>query len=186
MSNAATQLFPYVRFEEYLADEQTSDTKHEWVDGVVYAMSRGTPEHGRLTAAIIGELRSLLSNECVVYSPDTMLYIAESRFSTYADAMVVCGPLATVRVAKLGEAVTNPTLLVEVLSDSTEKYDRGEKFARYMAIPSLQEYVLIAQNERRIEVFRRPERGHWIHETVEAGGVLQLHGRSLEVDAIYR
>jgi Uma2 family endonuclease len=168
-----------------LEAEEHSDTKHEWLDGVVYAMSRGTPEHGRLSAAIAGELRAALKGDCVVYSSDTMIYVAETRFATYADAIVVCGPLATYRVAKLGEAVTNPTLIVEVLSDSTEKYDRGEKFAHYMRIASHAEYVLVAQNERRIEVFRRPEHGHWAHEIAEAGQSITLHGRAIQVDAVY-
>ena len=114
-----------------------------------------------------------------------MLYIAETKFSTYADAVVVCGSLATFRVAKLGEAITNPTLLVEVLSESTEKYDRGEKFAHYMNIASLKEYVLVSQEERRIEVFRRPERGHWSFEVAKAGETLNLHGRPISIDAVY-
>ena len=114
-----------------------------------------------------------------------MLYVAETRFSTYADAIVVCGPLATYRVARLGEAITNPTLVVEVLSESTEKYDRGEKFSHYMRMPSVEQYVLVSQEERRIEVFRRPDRGHWLFEVAKAGEALTLHGRPISVDAVY-
>ena len=114
-----------------------------------------------------------------------MLHVAETKFSTYADAVVVCGPLATYRVAKLGEAIVNPTLLVEVLSESTEKYDRGEKVAHYMKIAAMQEYVLVSQEERRIEVFRRPERGHWAFDVAKAGESLTLHGRAISVDAVY-
>ncbi len=97
----------------------------------------------------------------------------------------MCGPLVTYRVAKLGEAIINPTLVVEVLSESTEKYDRGEKFSHYMKLPSLQEYVLVAQDERRIEVFRRPERGHWAFEVATAGQSLLLHGQPISIDAVY-
>ena len=176
---------PYVSFEAFLEAEEKSDTRHEWLDGVVYDMSRGTPEHARLSAAIAGELRAALKDECVVYGSEAMLYVAETKFSTYADAIVVCGPLATYRVAKLGEAIINPTLIVEVLSESTEKYDRGEKFAHYMRIASVEEYVLVSQEERRIEVFRRPERGHWTFDTAKAGDTLAFHGRSISVDAIY-
>ena len=183
MSRAATE--PYMSFEAYLAAEQDSEAKHEWLDGVVYDMSRGTPEHGRLSAAIARELGVDLKGKCVVYSSDTMLYITETKFSTYADVVVVCDPLATYRVAKLGEAVTNPSLVVEVLSDSTEKYDRGEKFAHFMKVPSLRDYVLVAQTERRIEVFRRPDRGHWAHEIAYAGQSLLLHGKRIGVDAVY-
>ena len=175
----------YVPFEDFLEAEAKSDTRHEWFDGVVYDVSRGTPEHARISAAVAAELRAALQGECVVYGSEAMLYIAETKFSTYADAMIVCGPLATYRVAKLGEAIINPTLIVEVLSESTEKYDRGEKFAHYMRIASLEAYVLVSQDERRIEVFRRPERGHWIFDVARAGEALTLHGRSLSVDAVY-
>jgi Uma2 family endonuclease len=183
MANAPTA--SRVSFEAYLEAEGTSDIKHEWLDGVVYAMSRGTPEHGRLSAAIIGELRAALRGECTVYSSDTMLYVAETKLSTYSDAVVVCGALQTHRVAKLGEAVTNPTMLVEVLSESTEEYDRGEKFAHYMKIPTLEQYVLVAQDRRRIESLRRPERGHWIHDVAQSGERIALHGHAIEVDAVY-
>ena len=176
---------PYVTFEAFLQAEEKSETRHEWLDGIVYDMSRGTPEHARLSAAIAGELRAALKGECVVYGSEAMLYVAETKFSTYADAIVVCGPLATYRVAKLGEAIINPTLLVEVLAESTEKYDRGEKFAHYMRIGSLEQFVLVSQEERRIEVFRRPERGHWGFDVAKAGETLTLHGRPISVDAIY-
>ncbi|HWL89072.1 MAG TPA: Uma2 family endonuclease [Polyangiaceae bacterium] len=175
----------YVTLEAFWAAEETSETKHEWVDGVVYDMSRGSIEHGRLQAAVAAELRASLKGDCVAYGPDTMLYVAETKFATYADASIVCGALMTHRVAKLGEAITNPIILVEVLSDSTEKYDRGEKFAHYMRMSSLQEYVLVSQYERRIEVFRRPQRGRWIHEEAQAGQLLTIHGQEIRVDSIY-
>jgi Uma2 family endonuclease len=175
----------YVTFEAFLEAEEKSDMRHEWLDGVVYDMSRGTPEHARLSAAVAAELRAAMKGECVVYGSEAMLYVAETKFSTYADAIVVCGPLATYRVARLGEAIINPTLLVEVLSESTEKYDRGEKFAHYMRIASLEEYILVSQEEHRIEVFRRPERGHWIFEGARAGETLTLHDRAISVDAVY-
>ena len=175
----------YVTLEAFWEAEETSETRHEWLDGIVYDMSRGTIEHGRLTSAISAELRAALKGPCEVYSSEVMLYVAEAKFATYADALVVCGPLSTHRVATLGEAIPNPTLLVEVLSNSTESYDRGEKFARYMQIPSLEEYVLVSQHERRIEVFRRPTRGRWIHDVAREGEAVTLHGKAIQVDAVY-
>ncbi|WP_394820868.1 Uma2 family endonuclease [Pendulispora albinea] len=183
MANAVTP--SYVTLEAFWEAEETSESRHEWLDGVVYDMSRGTIEHARLIGSIVRILGNALLDECSVYSSEVMLYIAETKLATYADATVVCGPLATYRVAKLGEAITNPTLLVEVLSDRTEGYDRGEKFAYYMRISSLKEYVLVSQYERRIEVFRRPQRGRWIHEVAQAGQSLTLHGHAIEVDAVY-
>ena len=133
--------------------------KHEWCDGVVYAMYRGTPEHARLSAAIAGTLGGLLSGECTVYSSDAMLWIERANLSTYADATVVWGPLETKNVRtqrdgrrSLGEAIVNPTVVVEVLSESTERYDRDAKFQAYKQLPSLKEYVLVAQDEPLIEV----------------------------------
>jgi Uma2 family endonuclease len=199
---------PYVTFAEYLEAEQRSDLKHEWFNGAVYAMSRGTPEHARLSARIVRLLGNALPGDCEVYSSDMMLYLSEARLSTYADGTVVCGPLETITVKRngksLGEGVTNPTVIIEVLSESTERYDREEKFGYYRTLPSLQEYVLISQDEATIEVFRRPlassaargsslsstsdpsvARDRWDCERAGAGGTVTIHGCTLEVDAVY-
>jgi Uma2 family endonuclease len=191
---------PYVTFADYLEAEQRSDVKHEWFNGAVYAMSRGTPEHARLSARIVRLLGNALPADCEVYSSDMMLYVAEVKLSTYADASVVCGPLETITVKRngrsLGEAVTNPIVIVEVLSESTERYDREEKFGYFRTLPSLQEFVLVSQDERAIEVFRRPassssrpetpeSRERWECERAYAGGSVTIHGCTIEVDAVY-
>jgi Uma2 family endonuclease len=156
------------------------------VDGVVYAMPLGTPEHGRLTASVTIALGAL-PPDCRVYSSDTMLYVKAAELATYADVSVVCGPLESIAVRKngrsLGQAVTNPTVVIEVLSDSTERYDRDGKFNAYKALPSLREYVLISQEERRIEVFRRAD--GWAGEAKRAGEAVTVHGTPLDVDRIY-
>lgn len=153
-------LKPYVPFADYLEAEQRSDIKHEWFNGAIYAMSRGTPEHARLSARIVRLLGNALPEDCEVYSSDMMLYMAEVKLSTYADGSIVCGPLETITVKRngksLGEGVTNPVVIIEVLSESTERYDREEKFNYYRTLPSLQELVLVSQDEMAIEVFRRP------------------------------
>src|ERR1041384_4846770 len=109
---------PYVTFSVYLEAERSSDVKHEWFNGSVYAMSRGTPEHARLSASVIVQLGSALPRGCVVYTGDLMLYIEEVKLSTHADASVVCGPLETITVKRngksLGEGATNPVVIVEV------------------------------------------------------------------------
>jgi Uma2 family endonuclease len=87
---------PYVTFAAYLEAEQRSDLKHEWFNGAVYAMSRGTPEHARLSARIVRLLGNALPGDCEVYSSDMMLYLSEAKLSTYADGTVVCGPLETI------------------------------------------------------------------------------------------
>ena len=189
-----TGLKPYVTFADYLEAEQSGDVKHEWFNGSVYAMSRGTPEHARLSARIVWLIRGALPADCEVYSGDLMLYIAEAKLSTYADASVVCGELETITVKRhgksLGEGVTNPMVIVEVLSDSTERYDREEKFNYYRTLPSLKEYVLVSQDERVIEVFRRPVPGSpsndsWRCERASAGGVVTIHSCTIDIDAVY-
>lgn len=181
----------YVSFEDFLATERDGSVRHEWLDGVVYAMAGGSIEHGRLATKMTAALTTALAGRCTVYSSDVMLYVRETNLATYPDGSVVCGSTDVQRVIRngktLGEAITNPTLIVEVWSrDSTEGYDRGEKFSHYMRMRSLDEYVLVSQEERRIEVYRRPaERGHWSCAIARAGDTLTMRGTSFLVDAIY-
>lgn len=181
MGEAATQ----ATYAEYLALEADSEVRLEFVDGFVYAMAGGTPEHARLAMAIGAELRAALRTKgCVVYSRDLKLRIDATKRSTYADVAVVCGDERHSAVDP--NAVTNPAIIVEVLSPSTEAADRGEKWRHYQRLPSLREYVLISQGEPYVEVFRR-EGDEWILRTSVAGGVLELpsQGVSIAVDAIY-
>ncbi|MBX3207829.1 MAG: Uma2 family endonuclease [Labilithrix sp.] len=185
MTTAAELLFtPY---DEYLALESTSDAKHEWINGLVYAMSRGTPEHGRLSAAIVRALPQ--TDECRVYSSDTLLYVESAHHSTYADASIVCGAILT-RGAKdkngksLGEAITNPSVVVEVLSKSTAEPDRSERFLLFQQVEALEEYVLVSQDERRIEVRRRVGQS-WSVDVRRAGETVRIHGQEIEVDRVY-
>jgi Uma2 family endonuclease len=185
MTTAAELLF--TPFDEYLALEAASDVKHEWINGLVYAMSRGTPEHGRLSAAIIRALPQ--TDDCRVYSSDTLLYIEKAQHSTYADASIICGAMLT-RGAKdkngksLGEAITNPTVVVEVLSKSTEQLDRNERFLLFQQVDSLEEYVLVSQDERRIEVRRRVGR-NWTSEVCLGGESVRIHGSEIAIDTVY-
>ena len=177
----------YTPFDEYLALESSSDTKHDWINGLIYAMSRGTPEHGRLSAAMVRALPQ--TSECRVYSSDTLLYVEAAQHSTYADASIVCGAILT-RGAKdkngrsLGEAITNPRVVIEVLSRATAHRDRNERFVLFQQLASLEEYVLVSQEEARIEVRRREGR-NWTTETRVAGEVICIHGLEIAVDAIY-
>jgi len=181
---------PVVTFEDYLDAERDAVVKHEWLDGVVYAMAGGSVEHGRLAANMIAALRNRLAGRCTILSSDVMVFVRETNFATYPDASVVCGPLDIKTVERhgkvIGEAVTNPTFLIEVLSESTEAYDRGEKFSHYMRVPSLQAYIIVAQTHRRIEVFHRPRaRGHWRQDVIENAEAMVLHGASIPLDDIY-
>ncbi len=183
---------PYVSYADYLAMEEKSLTKHEWLDGVVYdmealGMSGGTPDHAALAMAVGGLLMAQLRGKpCRVFSSDLRVRIAATQLSTYPDISVVCRKLETADDDP--HAATNPTLIVEVLSGSSEAYDRGKKFAHYRRIPSLREYVLVAQNERRIEVWRKSEAGQWtLAQEVGAGesAALASIGCTLAVDEVY-
>jgi Uma2 family endonuclease len=172
---------------EYVALEEASETKHEFHAGTIVAMAGGTLEHGRLQASIAAELRTALSQArkpCNVFGADARVFVEDSDRSFYPDASVICGKR---RVAfDDPHAMTNPIVIVEVLSDSTEKDDRGAKFAHYRKLVSLEEYVLVNQDVRRIELFRRSPEGWVLSEAVE-GQHLELRslGVSISVDAIY-
>lgn len=172
-------------YPEYLAQERVARSKHEYVRGLVLAMAGGSPEHARLA----GSLARLLGNAvqgrpCAVFSSDLRVRIVETDRSTYPDLTVVRGHRRTAPDDE--DAIVNPTIVVEVLSDSTEVDDRGEKFAHYRRLPSLQEYVLVAQKARRIEVYRR-EGQRWVLTDHGPGTELELDsiGATIAVDDVY-
>lgn len=179
----------YVSLEDFLLGEAAdpSGVRREWVDGHVYAMAGATPEHGRLTAATLAELRTALRGQCSVRDGSVAVHIAATRAGLRPDVSVVCGPITKTVVEKNGrvegEAITNPCILVEVLSESTERDDRGWKFRDYRTLASLEEYVLVSQETRRIEIFRRAT--NWQCEVAGAGDSITIHGARLLVDAIY-
>lgn len=179
---------PYVTYAEYLEMEAESPTRHEWLNGVVYDMAGGTPDHAGLTATVIALLvQKLTGKRCRVFTADLKIRVLATGLGTYPDVSVVCGRTEYDPESK-GMAVTNPTVLVEVLSDSTEAYDRGEKFAHYRRIPSLREYVLVGQNTPRIEVFRKNEAGQWVLVAEVGAGeaaTLESIGCTLPVDQVY-
>jgi Uma2 family endonuclease len=147
-------------YREYVAREAVSDCRHEFLHDEVFAMAGGTPEHGALAAAVVGELRaSLRGKACRVYSSDVRVRVLATGLATYPDASVVCQRLET--DPEDADAIVNPVVLVEVLSDSTEACDRGVKVAHYRRIVSLREYVLVGEGEPLVEVYRRNERDHW-------------------------
>ncbi|CAN94031.1 hypothetical protein sce3871 [Sorangium cellulosum So ce56] len=174
-------------YAEYLEQERASPTKHEFLNGEIFAMAGGTPEHARLCANVIAEIRAQLRGRpCVVYSADLRVRVQATGLATYPDVSVVCGRLE--RDIEDKDAALNPIVLVEVLSESSEAYDRGQKFAHYRRIPSLREYVLVSQHEQRIEVFHRNEDDSWTLREARAGegAHLEAVGCALSVDEIYR
>jgi len=175
----------HLPYPDYLALEAQAETRHEYHRGEIYAMAGGTREHGRLAARIIAELGLIAKGRaCSVFNSDVRIRVAETDRSFYADAFVVCGAQQTAHDD--AEAITNPILVVEVLSESTEAYDRGEKFAHYARLASLREYVLISQTAHLVQVFRREGERWPVTESREHGTVLlQSLGGELAVDELY-
>ena len=171
---------------EYVAREATSETKHEHVNGEAFAMAGGTPVHARLAARITVALgRALEGSPCEPSSSDQRIRTA-SGLSSYPDIAVFCGQVQTAVEDAL--AATNPTLLVEVLSDGSEAYDRGAKFAHYRSSPSLMEYLLVDFREQSLTSHARGADGTWITSFAQRGEALLLRSLDvrLEVDALYR
>jgi Uma2 family endonuclease len=150
---------PHLSPEEYLQIEEHSPVKHEYIDGQAYAMVGASDAH----VTIAGNLFALLRNHvrgsgCRVYVSDMKARLETLNRYFYPDVMVTCDP----RDRETPLEKRFPCLIVEVLSDSTEAFDRGDKFADYQSLESLQEYVLISSKRRRVECFRRNEAGLWV------------------------
>ena len=146
---------------EYLEIERRAEFKSEFFNGEMFAMAGGKLNHSLIATNLARAMGNpLQSRPCVPFNSDLRVKIEATGLLTYPDLSVVCGPA---RFADPEEdTVVNPTLLIEVLSDSTEGYDRGKKFENYRQIPSLQEYLLVSQKEPRIEQFIRQPSGDWL------------------------
>jgi Uma2 family endonuclease len=162
-------------YTEYLGFEASSNVKYEFLDGQIYAMAGGTPEHAALAAAVITLLGpQLRGGECRLYNSDLRVR-TPTGLTTYPDVTVIRGPREIDGTDSL--AITNPTLIVEVLSRRTEEYDSGDKFEHYKTFPSLREYVLVSHRERSVEVRLREEDG-WRMPVVHEGGMGALGRRT--------
>ena len=140
-------------YEQYAALEDESSIRHEYLEGEIYAMAGGSPDHAALAAAVIGLLRSHIPPGCRVFTSDLRIRIPASGLSTYPDAAVVCG--RTQRASDDALAVVNPIVLVEVTSTSSEEYDRGEKFRHYQQLPTVREVLFVSHREPRLTLHRR-------------------------------
>jgi Uma2 family endonuclease len=172
-------------YAEYVAFCGTSEVKHEYIAGEIVAMSGGTIAHGRLIGQLSGLLRSALQDRaCIVLPAEVRVRIRAADRATYPDLHVICD--AVEADPDDVHAVVNPTVIVEVLSDSTSDADRGDKFAAYRRLRSLRQYVLVSQHERRVDVYTRDGR-RWILDEYRTGETLQLAspGVEIEVDRIF-
>ncbi len=147
--------------EEYLAFDRASATKHEYWDGEIFAMSGGSREHSQLQANISAALvNALRDRPCVALNSDMRVRVPASEKYVYPDGIVVCGVLEV--EDDDNDTLLNPSVVFEVLSDSTESFDRGRKFESYQTISALTDYVLVAQDRARVEHFKRQADGSWV------------------------
>jgi Uma2 family endonuclease len=172
-------------YADYLALEEESPIRHEYLEGEIYAMAGGTPDHAALALNILSIIRSQLPRGCRAFTSDLRVRIASTGLTTYPDGAVVCG--GTKRAPDDPIAATNPIVLIEVTSNSSEEYDRGEKLRHYQTIPTLREIVIVSHRQPRLSVHRREEQG-WASSEAVAGESISLAsvGAVVRVDDVYR
>ena len=174
--------------EEYLAIERQAQTKNEYYNGEMFAMTGATSSHNLITVNLASELRNRLRDRnCRTFAVDMRVKVSRSGLYTYPDVVVVCGEARF--EDERADTLLNPTLIVEVLSPSTESYDRGRKFDHYQSLNSLKEYVLISQDRFSVDVFRRQPDGDWLVSGIkDPSQVVRLTSFNCEVpmSEIYR
>jgi Uma2 family endonuclease len=166
--------FENVTLEEYQALERSTDTKYEFHDGTIFSMAGGTIQHGLIAGNIYGEIKFGMRNEgvnCTVMNSEVKLHVQDANKFLYPDCMVICGEIETSETDE--NAVTNPVVIIEVLSSATENYDRGAKFHAYRSISTLKEYILVDQYQASVELFSR--RG-------DLWKILRTEGRDQELE----
>ena len=152
---------PFLSPQEYLAREREAETKSEYYDGETFAMAGGSEEHSLIAVNVAGALNfQLAERPCKVYNSDMRVRVEEDGPYAYPDVSVVCGEAEFADEER--DNLLNPTVIVEVLSPTTEAWDRGGKFERYQQRASLQEYVLIAQDRPRVERYVRQGEEEWL------------------------
>ena len=185
--NMSAQPEPFYTPEQYVELEETSEFRGEYLSGQIFAMADGSPEHSAICNNIGGEMRSLLrGGPCAVFNSDLRVTIMQSGLMTHPDVTVVCGEQHRHPLDK--HSIINPTVLFEVLSPTTEAYDRGEKWAHYRRLDSLQEYILVSQNKARVEQYVRQDDDSWKFIAVdglEASLFLPSLGCSLPLSEVY-
>ena len=163
MSRPAEQ---FVTAADYLALERQAETKSEYLNGQIYAMSGASRSHNRITVNLTRRLGNQLSGKpCEPFANDMRVKVSPTGLYTYPDVVVACGEPRF--EDQHVDTLLDPTVIIEVLSDSTEAYDRGDKFAHYRALESLTDYLLVAQDKPRIEHYSRQPDGRWLYSVAD-------------------
>ena len=172
---------------EYLAFERASKEKHTYVRGEIFAMAGASVRHNALVLNLGALLRDALRGTCRAFPSDLRTWVPALETFTYPDVSVICGELKFYDGADV-DTVTNPRVLIEVLSDSTEAYDRGETAEGYRQMPSVTDHLLVAQHKPHVEHYARQQDGSWLLREAGSGGVIAIVSIDalLPIDAIYR
>jgi Uma2 family endonuclease len=172
----ARDYLPQLTPTEYLEWEERQEFRHEYVDGDVYAMTGGSVNHGEIAANVITTLRGhLRMSGCRVLTSDVKVEVTASKSFLYPDISVTCND----RDRTATKFISNPCLIVEILSPSTEAYDRGDKFKLYRRATSLQEYVLVSSNEISVDLYRRTQQNRWELISYGVGDIIELQSVNL-------
>ncbi len=183
---ALKESFPRFTPTEYLAWEELQEFRHEYVDGKIYGMTGGTVNHGRIALNIGSILANhLRGSGCMVLNSDVKVQVSESNSTSYCypDISVTCDE----RDRQADKFISHPCLIIEVLSPSTEAYDRGKKFRKYRRSATLQEYVLVSTTDICLDMYRRNDQGKWEVETYLEGDLVELQSISFmaAIEQIY-
>ena len=167
--------------EEYLAQEEAATQRHEYFRGDIYALAGGSVNHNRIAGNLNARFNiSLRKTPCEAFTSDMRLLVKAHNLYTYPDAMIVCGKLEFAR--SRNDTIVNPSVIVEVLSPSTQDYDRGQKFELYRAIPTLADYVLVHQDRIYVEYYHRQRDGRWLlTEIGDIASELVLQGVEISI-----
>ena len=178
----SAQTKPRYTLEEYFELERKSEERYEYWDGEVFSMSGVSPEHAQLEVNFISRLNSRLAGKgCRVFPANIRIKVPSAPPYRYADVSALCGEAKFEEIGGI-RAVTNPTLIIEVLSSSTEAYDRGKKFTHYKSIPSFSEYLLVDQNRPHITHLVKQPDGSWIYnEYNDLSAVVKLTSFNCEL-----
>lgn len=171
--------------EEYLAYEEEAGIRHEYIDGEIYAMTGGTPDHSGIAANGVGELRSQLRGKpCRVFTSDLKVKVSEIKY-LYPDFSVICGDIQYADEKKV--MVTNPILVAEVISDASEKYDKITKNEYYRSLPSLNYHLIIDQNRVHVQLYTLQDNGWLLQEFTQREQSIPLDAIdvTLSVDELY-
>lgn len=175
-------------YADYVALEERSSTKHEFLDGEIYAMAGGSEEHSALAAQVLRLLGNAIGGRpCRVHTSDLRVYVEAAGLATFPDGAVICGPLEQHPPSPRATAL-NPSILVEVTSDPSEEYDTGLKLEHYRTIPSLREYIIVSHRERRVTVHHRAAEGTWVTRHAIATGRVRVESLASElaIDEVFR